>query len=123
MFGMGLSNVPRYGALGDWLPSIQWKRLSKRTRERCVKGTHPRHHHCDRTKNLASGKGSSLRVDSKMVNASTTKRHELRRYGRVTRDALVLVCSSRQRLRVSVRRGGIEGRTASAFTGELWDDA
>lgn len=118
MFGMGLSNVPRYGVLGDGLPSIQWKRLSKRTRERCVKGTHPRHHHYDRTKNLASGKGSSLRVDSKMVNASTTKRHGLRRYGRVTRDALVLVCSSRQRLRVTVCRGEIEGRTASAFTGE-----
>jgi hypothetical protein len=37
MFGMGSSNVSRCGALGDWLPSMQWKRLGKRTRERCVK--------------------------------------------------------------------------------------
>jgi hypothetical protein len=38
MFGMGSSNVSRCGALGDELPSMQWKRLGKRTRERCVKG-------------------------------------------------------------------------------------
>ena len=27
MFGMGLSNVPRCGPLGDWLLSMQWKRF------------------------------------------------------------------------------------------------
>jgi hypothetical protein len=55
MFGMGLNNVPRCGALGDWLPSIQWKRLGKRTRERCVK------RNASETPSLRPSKESCLR--------------------------------------------------------------